>query len=99
VCKPRGSKAGLVGCCAANRRPALVAELGPCGQVRPARGTREAKAGPALQTETRARRILVLAPGTLHLTLTNHVGDGRNGETNLAPGHSKGNNGLDDMVS
>ena len=28
--------------------------------------------------------------GTLHLPLTREVGDGRNGETNLAPGHNGG---------
>ena len=50
----------------------------------------------ALFAEPRPLRILVLAPGTLHSTLTSQVGDGQNGEMNLAPGHSKGNNGLDD---
>ena len=64
-----GGKAGLTDGWAGNRCPALVAELGPCRQVRPARTTREAKASPALQTEARARRILVLAPRTLHAAL------------------------------
>jgi len=37
----------------------------------------------------------VLAPGTLHSTLTSQGGDCQKGEMNLARGRNKGNNGLD----
>src|SRR5262245_26877683 len=49
--------------------------------------------GRALFAELRPGAILVLAPGTLHLTLASQVGGGRGGGTNLAPGPNHGQQG------
>jgi len=54
--------------------------------------------GRALFAELCPRAILVLAPGTLHHpTLMSQGGGGRDGGTNLAPGHQRVNNGLRDQ--
>jgi len=49
-----------------NRLPTLQAELRARGQLTTALRAGQRDAGSALQTELRRRRILVLAPGTLH---------------------------------
>src|SRR5262245_12097230 len=78
----------------ANRRPALLAKLRPAGRSVPHEAHVRGKASPALQAELRLGGILVLAPGTLHLTLTSPGGDGRDGGTKLAPGLDRVNNGF-----
>jgi hypothetical protein len=52
------------------------------------------ESSPEVEAEFRPGGVLVLAPGTLHLTLTSQGGSGRDGGTKLALGHRRVNNGL-----
>src|SRR5262245_34588450 len=70
-----GGKAGLAGGWSTDRLAALETELRARRKFCTALATLVSKPDPALETELRLRWILVLAPGTPHLTLTSLVGE------------------------
>src|SRR5262249_33232643 len=75
---------------AADGRRALEADLCHGGKLCAAARAPESQRGRALQAELRLGRVLLLAPGTLHLTLASQVGGGRDGGTKLALEHNRG---------
>jgi hypothetical protein len=83
-------KASFRGCRSGYGMGTLRAELRRGRKLATTVRATPAQRGCALFAELRPGTILVLAPGTLHLTLASQGGGGRNGGTTLAPAHHQG---------
>src|SRR5262249_48874691 len=93
----RRDEPSFCGTCSGYRMGALGAKLRRGRKLAATLGAARRQCGRALFAELRPGTILVLAPRTLHLTPRGPGANGRDGGTNLAPGTTRVNNGLDDI--